>query len=456
MLSYPELVYLLRWFTSYLKNRYQRTVINGQHSSWGLIKAGVPQGSVLGPLLFLIYINDITFVTENSEVRLFADDTILYLFVDNPVANAYALNKDLEHINNWATEWLINFSPPKTKTMVITRKRRKIHYPPLSMNGTVLQDVQSHKHLGVTFSNNLLWDEHVEDLSVKANQCLDVLNALKYKLDRITLEKIYFSFIRSKLEYASILWDCCSNQLSDLIESVHYRAAKIISGAIHHTSHSLVYKELGWESLKCRRKKQRLRVFFKATHGETPVYLQNIIPSRNPQINYNLRNEDNVPSFKCRTSNFQNSFLPKTINEWNNLENDLKLCETVGAFTRNLNNNLSKPPMWFNTGDRKLNILHARLRMLCSPLNDHLYSNIHVIDNPSCPCGYARENNKHFFLECQMYNQERLELITVLNQLGFEPLLNNLLFGNDSLSNETNVSACLAIQNYIKKSKRFE
>ena len=100
-------------------------VINGQTSLWGLVKAGVPQGSVLGPLLFLIYINDITFEAQSAEIRLFADDTILYLFVDNPVASAQALNEDLERMNNWASQWLVKFSPHKTKTMNISKKKKQ-------------------------------------------------------------------------------------------------------------------------------------------------------------------------------------------------------------------------------------------------------------------------------------------------------------------------------------------
>ena len=447
---------LLNWFQSYLELRYQRTVINGQCSSWGIIKAGVPQGSVLGPLLFLIYINDITNVTENSDVRLFADDTILYLLVDNPVANAQALNTDLKNVSKWASEWLINFSPHKTKTMVVSRKRKAVHYPPLNMNGTMLQEVQSHKHLGVTLSKDLSWDQHIEDVATKANQCLDILNALKFKLDRVTLEKLYFAFVRSKLEYASILWDCCSKQLSDLIESVHYRAAKIISGAIHRTSHALIYNELGWDNLENRRKKQRLRVFFKASHGNAPIYLQNIIPTRDMCNNYNLRNNDTYPILKCRTSNFQKSFLPRTVSDWNNLDNDIRLCDSVGSFTRMLNTDISKPPIWYNAGERRLNILHARLRMLCSPLNDHLYSAIHVVDNPNCPCGFTHENNRHYLLDCQLYVNEREDLLRELNQLGFDPLLSNLLYGDSSLSSEKNVKAFISIQKFIKSTKRFE
>ncbi len=241
---------LYKWFENYLTNREQRVVINGQCSSWGKINSGVPQGSVLGPLLFLIFINDVTEVVKSSEIRLFADDTILYLFVDNPITSAVALDEDLKSLDEWANKWLIKFSPSKTKTMLVSKKKKILSHPKLSMGETNLDEVKSHKHLGLILSHDLSWSEHIEDLATRASQSLEILNALKHKLDRATLEKLYIAFVRSKLEYSCITWDNCSNQLSDMLENINYRAAKIISGAIHRTSHNIVYGELGWESLK--------------------------------------------------------------------------------------------------------------------------------------------------------------------------------------------------------------
>ena len=252
---------LLNWFKDYLNSRKQRVVINGQSSSWNSIKAGVPQGSVLGPLLFLIYINDITSVIQ-SEVRLFADDTVLYIDVEDPTACANLLNTDLANMTDWANQWLVQFSPPKTVTLNISKKRKKLHKPPLIMDNTVIKEVKSHKHLGVTLSHDLGWKEHIESICISANQCLDVLNAFKYKLDRATLERLYFSYVRSKLEYSNILWDNCTKFEKDLLESVQLRAAKIVSGAINRTSRELIYKELDLASLEERRLKQCLGTIY--------------------------------------------------------------------------------------------------------------------------------------------------------------------------------------------------
>ena len=125
---------LVKWFSSYLSNRRQRVVINGVSSDWSTIHAGVPQGSILGPLLFLIYINDIV-KDIGSEIRLFADDTSLYIVVDSPNTAAGIINADLNRISNWAIGWLVKFNANKTISMLISRKLIHVNHPPLLMNG---------------------------------------------------------------------------------------------------------------------------------------------------------------------------------------------------------------------------------------------------------------------------------------------------------------------------------
>ena len=112
---------LLSWFSSYLSERRQRVILPGTHSDWKYIYARVPQGSILGPLLFLLYINDI--VNDiGSNIRLFADDTSLFLVVENPDTAAETLNSDLEKITQWANTWLVKFNPAKTESLLISRK----------------------------------------------------------------------------------------------------------------------------------------------------------------------------------------------------------------------------------------------------------------------------------------------------------------------------------------------
>ena len=142
-------------FKDYLSERKQRVVIHGALSDLKCVKAGVPQGSILGPLLFLIYINDI--VTDiGSNIRLFADDTSLYIITDNPVSAAVDLNRDISTITTWANKWLVKFNPTKTESLIISRYlNRKTNHPHVHMNNTEILEVESHKHIGVVLSNDL-------------------------------------------------------------------------------------------------------------------------------------------------------------------------------------------------------------------------------------------------------------------------------------------------------------
>ena len=114
---------LLKWFSDYLSNHFQRVVTNGQCSDWVKVNAGVPQGSVLGPLLSHVFINDITSVVNHCDIRLFADDTCLFVKTSNPEIATNFIKNDLANIENWAYQWLIKFCPSKTESSVISLKQ---------------------------------------------------------------------------------------------------------------------------------------------------------------------------------------------------------------------------------------------------------------------------------------------------------------------------------------------
>jgi hypothetical protein len=159
---------LLDWLKDYLTDRQQRVIINGEFSEWGDIEAGVPQGSVLGPLLFLIFINDITYVIRHCKIRLFADDTCLYIEVDDPNIQAQELNQDLASLDRWAKKWHVDFSPPKTEELIVSRKRNSPLHPVSTLDGTTIKRVPHHKHLGLILSNDLTWNQHITETTDKA------------------------------------------------------------------------------------------------------------------------------------------------------------------------------------------------------------------------------------------------------------------------------------------------
>ena len=127
-----------------LHDRHQRVIIRGQKSEEGIIKAGIAQGSVLRPLLFLIYINDVTLVTQ-TKMKLFANDNSINIEFIEPNTASNTLNADLKEIQNWADQWLVKFSTPKTKLLTCSNKKKD--YPPIKFNDTQIESVRNHKHL---------------------------------------------------------------------------------------------------------------------------------------------------------------------------------------------------------------------------------------------------------------------------------------------------------------------
>ena len=343
---------IIKWFSSYLSNRRQRVVLNGQTSEWTFVKAGVPQGSILGPLLFFIYINDI--VNElRASVRLFADDTSLYIVVENPNTAAVTLNNDLNFITNWATDWLVDFNAAKTQSMILTLKRNSPYHPPLYMNGLAITETSSHKHLGLTFTNNCNWNEHINNITAAAWTRLNLLRTLKFKINRHALQKMYISFIRPLLEYSDAVWDNATAESKKQLEAVHNEAARIITGATKLCSINNLLADLGWVTLQARRAKHKLVILYRIINGLAPEYLQTLVPPIvQNTTSYNLRNSNDLRNVHARTNLFFNSFLPSTIRAWNDLADEIKTAPTVASFKYRLNRNLHKPPKYFNSGSR--------------------------------------------------------------------------------------------------------
>ena len=136
----------------------------------------------------------------------FADDTSLYIIVEDPSVAAKLLNADLEKIAEWALNWLVKFNPLKTESLLISRKTNTVH-PPVFMLDQQIKEVESDKHLGVILSNDYSWQKHIDYIKEKAWTRINIMRRLKCDLDRKSLETIYKSFIRPLLEYADVIWD---------------------------------------------------------------------------------------------------------------------------------------------------------------------------------------------------------------------------------------------------------
>ena len=446
---------MLLWLNDYIKNRKQKVKVKDCLSESGELKGGVPQGSVLGPLLFLLYINDIADNTR-SLCRLFADDTSLSYSSSDMNEIETSLNYDLNELYNWSEKWLVDFNPQKTECVLFTNSRNLIK-PNIIFNNENVQFVENHKHLGVTFSSNINWNCHVQNIIKSATSQLSVLRKFKFILNRHNLEKIYFTYILPVLEYACELWDGCGQSNMNKIEQVQHEAARIVTGLPRYCSIESLYFETGWEPLHSRRQRRKLHLFYKIHNNIAPSYLNDCLSTfLNDNNAYNLRHRSDYRVPFSRLQSYSISFFPSSVNQWNSLDVNVRESPTISAFKRLIKSRVDpwKPPSYYFIGDRFFNIIHTRIRHRSSSLNGDLHR-VNFTNDPGCACGWVIEDAIHYLLECCLYDEARTHLKNNLHFLE-ELKIETLLFGDDSLSDQMNLLIFKAVQLYIKQTKRFK
>ena len=443
---------VLKWIKSYLHNRRQRVIVNGIPSDVRELHAGVPQGSILGPLLFIIYINDIVDVVS-SNIRLYADDSILFSIEDNSALTAEKLNADLEKITAWAKQWLITFNPTKTENLLISRKPN-MPQTPVYFDNIRVKEVQMHKHLGVIIQSNLKWNNHLDSIISKSSRRVDILRGLRFKLDRKSLETLYTAYVRPILEYASSVWSNCTAAQKQELENVQLSAMRAITGGIRGTSSAKLYTETNFESTYDRRERSNLVIFYKIYHGLTPLYLRNLLPPRiRETTHYSLRSGNNLSTIVTNTTTFSTSFIPFYTRMWNLLSTESKYIGNLFEFKRSLIKTNARTPKYYYTGDRFSQIIHTRMRMGCSPLKHDLYM-MYIVQDNACSCGHLIENCHHFFFECPLYNHIR----DVFNAIdaSIDHSVTNFLFGSKKATVAQNKVLFSVVTEFIRESKRFQ
>ena len=202
-------------------------MLNGQNSSWTNVHAGVPQRSVLGPSLFLIYINDLS-DNLTSNAKLFAVDASLFSVVHDVNTSAKELNDDLKKINNCTFQWKMSFNPDPSKQvqeLIFNRKTKRLNQPPLVFNNNNVSKDFSQKQLSVVLDFKLTFEEHLKNVLVKVNKAVSFLHKLRNLLPRTSLITIYKAFIRQHLDYGDALYDqAFKNSSKEKLESLQYNA----------------------------------------------------------------------------------------------------------------------------------------------------------------------------------------------------------------------------------------
>ena len=382
---------LLEWLKSYLTDRRQTVTINNVTSPTLTLDAGVPQGSVLGPLLAILYLNGLCDKTAN-EMLFYADDCSLfstYYPKDNLFDVHTTLQHDLDAIYDYGQSWAITFNAAKTVQQTFSL-RKEANIPVLTFRAQPIPSVKEHKHLGITLSTDLRFHAHVNEILLKFNRSLGPIYPLARYIPKSMLLSLYTTYVRPFFDYCDTIYDEHIT-MSDCIrlERAQNRAARLVTGAPLRTSTDGLRRELGWTSLTDRRKKHKLQLYHKLMFNPTiPPFIKLISPNarqQNPQRR--LRNASTQTLPKVRTSIYYRSFIPATTRVWNTLPEQTRTDIRYTSFKKHLNTILAPPypPRYFFLGSLAGNLLHTKLRLQISKLNAHLFF-LQKADSPSCSC----------------------------------------------------------------------
>lgn len=213
------------YLRSYLTNRQQQVVVSGIRSTTCTISCGVPQGSNLGPLLFLIYVNDIAKLELKGKLRLFADDTAISYEATNVYELSEDMSTDLHIVTSYLENNLLALNLQKTKTMLFGAKDTQGH-PVLTINGVVIEEVDQFKYLGVLIDSQLKWDAHIREVVAKCSSLCGILRRLSSFVPQQVLLKMYYAFIHSRYQYGISAWGSTYNTYLKEIQIQQNRCIK--------------------------------------------------------------------------------------------------------------------------------------------------------------------------------------------------------------------------------------
>ena len=313
----------------------QCVLVEGHSSNPAPVASGVPQGTVLGPLLFLISINDINSnLSKNTFIRLFADDCLLYRIIETP-SDSHQLQKDLETLQLWERENKMEFHPDKCQLIRFTNKIKFIPFK-YKIHNTILEEVRSAKYLGVTLSKNLSWNDHCLSISKKANSTLAFIQRNLHNCPSNVKETCYKSLVRPILENASSVWDPHQKTDIEMLEKIQKRAARFVTGnyTLKEGNTKINMQRLCWHPLEERRAQAKVLNLYKAMNGTIHIPLEDI-----SQISSRTRSGSKahlaVPHSSVDAHLY--SYYPNTIRLWNSIPVPIKSTSSLDNFKSSIN-----------------------------------------------------------------------------------------------------------------------
>ena len=305
---------------------------------------GVPQGSILGPLLFIIYIDDIVKQIDHCTVHLYADDTILY-FSDKDINRIECLlNADLKRVHKWMCLNKLSLNVSKTESILIGNRTMLSKHNSLNVqiSGKDIQSKKTVKYLGVLIDQELKWNAHIDNMCTRISKLVNFLGRLRVFLNENSLKLIYRSIILPLFDYADILYDSSSLKYTEQLQKLQNRAGRIILriNPYKHLSNHVTHQILNWESLKSRRLKHTLSMVFRSLNGISAPYMQRLFNFVSRQ--YSLRSDGNLSLPKPRTEYCRRMFSYRGASHFNDLPRVVRCSITHKAFKKAVDQHVLK------------------------------------------------------------------------------------------------------------------
>ena len=324
---------ILNWLRSFLDGRLQRVVVNGQKSDWNTVISGIPQGSILGPILFIIFVNDFSDVV-GCTCKLFADDCKLYNEISSR-AEQQQLQEDIDRLCQWSKDWLLKFNIKKCKIVSFGPEKFHADYQMMDDDGTIHQLARedSEKDLGVLFTNNLNFEKHINNTVNKANTIIGLIKRNFTYMDKSLFLTLYKSLVRSHLDYGNLIYYPNTKKCKQLLENAQRRATRLVP-ELRGLAYTERLRELNLPSLDFRRKRFDMIQVFKIIHKIDDIDMNVFFKfaDNSGTRSHNLK----LYKPKAKKSIRLNSFGHRTISAWNNLPQDIVNCTTVNCFKSNL------------------------------------------------------------------------------------------------------------------------
>ena len=334
-----------KWITDYLTNRTQIVMVNGEESMSAPVISGIPQGTVLGPILFVVYINDLL-DNINSEGFLFADDTKIFRKVTSP-EDAHVLQSDINSLEKWSQKWLLNFHPDKCHILTLGKFENITHTQRYRICGQEIDHVFEEKDLGVVFDSEMSFGDHISEKVKKANVLVGLIRRSFSYLDCKSFTKMYTAFVRPHLEYAQSVWHPHLKKYINLLENVQIRATKLVDGLS-----SLDYKErltkLNLPTLAFRRLRgDMIQTYKHFRKYDCQVLSSSFQPRSRSSRKHNFQLHEMKASDGIRGIQ-SNSFYFRVPRTWNNLPREVVNATNVDSFKRKLDEHWKNDPLKFD------------------------------------------------------------------------------------------------------------